>query len=67
MDSSLERIINSPGLWIASSLTVIIVVSQAIIFLRASLKEAKNIGLKREQYVAGMRSAIITAIGPSLW
>ncbi len=65
MDSNLTQIINSPGLWIASSITVITVVAQAIIFLRASLKEAKTIGLERERYIAGMRSAIITAIGPS--
>lgn len=65
MDSNLEQIINSPGLWIASSLMVITVVVQAIIFLRTSLKEARNIGLERERYIAGMRSAIITAIGPS--
>ena len=61
----LQEIMNSPGLWIASSIMVIAVVGQAIFFLRASLKEAKLIGLQREQYVAGMRSSLITAIGPS--
>lgn len=61
----LQEIMNSPGLWIASSIMVIAVVGQAIFFLRASLKETKLIGLQREQYVAGMRSSLITAIGPS--
>lgn len=61
----LQEIMNSPGLWIASAFMVVAVVGQAIIFLRTSLKEAKTIGLSREQYTAGMRSSIITAIGPS--
>lgn len=61
----LESIINSPGLWVASAMMVIAVVSQAIIFLRTALKEAKLIGLTRDQYVSGLRSAVITAIGPS--
>lgn len=65
MDTSLSQVINGPGFWIASSFMVIAVVSQAIIFLRTSLKEAESIGLERERYVAGMRSAVITAIGPS--
>lgn len=65
MDANLQQIMNSPGLWIASSLTVITVVVQAVIFLKTSLKEANRIGLERDRYMASMRSAIITAIGPS--
>ena len=61
----LQEIINSPGLWIASAFMVVAVVGQAIIFLRTALKEAKEIGLNRNQYIAGMRSSLITAIGPS--
>lgn len=61
----LQEIINSPGLWIASAFMVVAVVGQAIIFLRTALKEVKEIGLNRNQYIAGMRSSLITAIGPS--
>lgn len=61
----LQELMNSPGLWIASAIMVIAVVGQAIIFLRTALKEAQTIGLTREQYTAGMRSSVITAIGPS--
>lgn len=61
----LKEIMNSPGLWVASAVMVVAVVGQAIFFLRASLKEAKLIGLERQQYIAGMRSSLITAIGPS--
>jgi hypothetical protein len=62
----LQDIINSPGLWVASSIMVIAVLAQGVIFLRAGLKEAKKIGMERERYMGGLRSAVITAIGPSL-
>ena len=63
---NLQAIINSPGLWIASSFTVIAVVAQSIIFLRTALNEAKRLDMPKEQYIGGLRSAVITAIGPSL-
>lgn len=62
----LQSIINSPGLWIASSFMVITILTQSIIFFRASWKEAKNVGLTRDQCISGMRAAMLTAIGPSL-
>ena len=62
----LKEIINSPGLWIVSSILVIISVSQAIVFMRAAIKEADAIGIDKNKRKSGMRSATITAIGPSL-
>ena len=61
-----QSIINSPGLWIVSSFLVIISVSQAVVFLRAALKEAASLGVDKEKRAAAIRSACITAIGPSL-
>ncbi|GHU04384.1 hypothetical protein FACS1894205_2520 [Alphaproteobacteria bacterium] len=61
-----KDLINSPGLWIASSFMIIAIVVQSIVFLRASMREADRIGLERKRYIGGIRSAIITAIGPSL-
>lgn len=61
-----KDIINSPGLWIVSSILVIISVSQAIVFLRASIKEADAIGIDKKRRRSAIRSATITAIGPSL-
>lgn len=60
-----KELINSPGLWVASSFMVIAILLQSWVFLRASIKEAKRIGMARERYVGGIRSAVITAIGPS--
>jgi hypothetical protein len=62
----LNSIINSPGLWIASSFMVLAVLGQSILFFRAAWKESSAVGLTKEQCVRGMRSAMITAIGPSL-
>jgi len=61
----LQAIMNSPGLWIASSFTVIVVIAQSIMFFRAGIKEAKRLEMPKERYISGLRSAMITAIGPS--
>ncbi len=66
MEQVLTEIINSPGLWIASAFLVLVSVSQSILFFRASLKEAKAIGIEKSRITAGIRSATITALGPSL-
>ena len=57
-----NQIINSPGIWIISSFLVIISVSQAIVFMRAALREAEHLGIDREKRAAAIRSASITAI-----
>lgn len=66
MSSELKQIVNSPGLWIASGFMVVAVILMAIIFFSAGLKEAKRIQIPKERYKAGIRSAAISAIGPSL-
>ena len=53
-------------LWAVSSLMVIVIVIQAVWYLKAALAEAKNLGIPTEDVKNGMRSAMITAIGPSL-
>ncbi|MDO4179553.1 MAG: DUF5058 family protein [Phascolarctobacterium sp.] len=64
--ATLEQVINSPMLWAVSSLMVIVILGQAIWYLSAALKEAKNLGIPMEDVRNGMRSAMITAVGPSL-
>ncbi len=58
-------LMNSPGLWIASSIMVIVVLLQSALFLRNAWKQAPNVGLTKEQCIQSLRSAMITAIGPS--
>ncbi|KMO85534.1 membrane protein [Megasphaera cerevisiae DSM 20462] len=62
----LQSVINSPGLWVASSIMVIIVLLQSIIYLKTAFTQAERLNMSRKQCYAGMRSAMITAIGPSL-
>lgn len=61
----LQSIINSPGLWIASSFMVIAVLVQSIIFFKAAWNEAPKVGITKEQRLSGARASILTAIGPS--
>ncbi|KAK2309662.1 hypothetical protein XC48_18705 [Clostridioides difficile] len=49
-----------------SSFLVIISVVQAIVFMKSALKEASNLGIERKGIKAAIRSASVTAIGPSL-
>ena len=62
----LKSIMNSPGMWIASSFMVLAVVGQAIVFLWAAFSEAKKLDMPHSQCMTGLRSALITALGPSL-
>ncbi|UWN44767.1 hypothetical protein CDIF104451_00755 [Clostridioides difficile] len=61
-----QEMINSPGLWIVSSFLVIISVVQAIVFMKEALEEASNLGIEKKGIKAAIRSASVTAIGPSL-
>lgn len=61
-----QSVISSPMLWLVSSFLVIISVSQAVVFLRAALKEANTIGIDGAKRKAAIRASCITAIGPSL-
>ncbi|SMB90547.1 protein of unknown function [Desulfonispora thiosulfatigenes DSM 11270] len=61
----LQSIINSPGLWIASSFMVIIIFGIALIYFRLALKQAEKLGISKELNRSAIRSAAITSIGPS--
>ena len=63
---NLQSVMNSPGMWLASSIMVIVVVIQSILFLREGFKGAKALGIPQSECVKGLRAAMITAIGPSL-
>lgn len=62
----LKTVMNSPGMWAASSLMVIIIVLQSVLFFRKALQAAKELNIPRENYMAGIRSAAITSIGPAM-
>ena len=62
----LQKVMNSPGLWIASSFMVIFIVILVIVYFKMGLKRAKELGIEKERYIPAIRSAAITSIGPSL-
>lgn len=59
-------VLNSPGLWIASSVMVIVILFQALFFMRAAWREGEKINFPRAERIKAMRAAAITSIGPSL-
>ena len=62
----LKAIMNSWGMWAASSGMVLVLLGQAILFIWMSFAEARRINMSRQVCIKGMRSAMITAVGPSL-
>ncbi len=65
MENYLE-IANSLWMWLATSLAVLVVLFQAFIFAKKSYSTGLQMGLTRVQMNDAMKSAAITAIGPSL-
>lgn len=62
---NINTLINSPGIWVACGIMVAVVVGQSLVFHINARKHAAEVGLTRDQVNRGMRSAMLTAIGPS--
>lgn len=62
----LKDVVNSPGLWMASSCMIIVILCQSLMFLKAAWTQADKLEMPKERRIAGIRSAMITAIGPSM-
>ncbi|RXZ00705.1 DUF5058 family protein [Fictibacillus sp. S7] len=65
MDKILE-IANSPLMWLFSILVIIIVITQAVIFIRLVRKNAAAIDMTRVEVNKALRTGVISALGPSL-
>lgn len=61
----IKEIMNSAGMWITSSVMVIIVLIQAILLFRLSLKRAKELGMKKEVITYTIKSATYTTLSPA--
>jgi len=61
----LSEFMNSPMLWIMSSFMILNILVMAAAFMRQAFKSAAEMGIPKEECMAGMRSAIFTSIGPS--
>lgn len=60
----LKAIMNSPGLWVASGVMMVIVVAQACIYFKMSLKQASEVGISDTVVKDCIRSSIYTSLGP---
>ena len=60
-----KEFMNSPMMWIVSCFMIINILVMAAVFMKRAYSAAKEMGMKSEDIIAGTRSAMITAIGPS--
>lgn len=60
------EIANSLPMWIAAGLAIMLVLFQAIIFMRKSYITGKKLGLTELQMKSAVKSSAITSIGPSI-
>lgn len=61
-----QKIMNGFDIWLCVIPMILIVVLQSVFFMRAAVKESKVLGITPEARKAAIRSACITAVGPSL-
>lgn len=59
-------IANSPGMWIACSAVILVVIFQAIRLTRITFVAGKEIGLTKKQMYAALRAGFTTALVPSI-
>ena len=62
----MKEIINSPLLWAICSITVMVVVAQAVLYYRLARKNASDMGVTDENCRKAFKVGAITAIGPAL-
>ena len=60
------EIANSPQMWIACSLPILVIAFQAVLFVKRSLKTAKKIGITDTQIRHAVRNSAITSVGASV-
>lgn len=59
------QIANEPGMWVACSLILFVVIFQALVFMKKAYKSGEEMGLTKEQMKSAMRTGAITTIGPA--
>lgn len=62
----IHQIMNSPAMWFACSLAVLLILAQATVFGVQAYKEGRRLGMQKKQLNSAIRSSAITSIGPSV-
>ena len=60
------QIANSLPMWIACGVAVVLVIVQALIFIKKAMDAAPKVGLSKEEVNKAVKSAALTSIGPSI-
>ena len=60
------QIANSLPLWLACGIAVVLVIVQALIFIKKSIDASEKVGLTKEQVNKAIKSSALTSIGPSI-
>ncbi len=65
-EQSFQSWVNGWDIWLACSVMILIILVQAVVFLRTAIREAYHLQITPKQVHSSIRSACITAAGPSL-
>ena len=60
------KIANSLPMWLACGVAVVLVIVQALIFIKKAMDAAPEVGLTKEQVNKAVKSSALTSIGPSI-
>ena len=60
------QIANSLPMWLACGGAVVLVIAQALIFIKKAMDAAPKVGLSKEEVNKAVKSAALTSIGPSI-
>lgn len=63
---SLQSIQNGVGMWMASSVMIIVIIVQSVLFMREALVGARKLGIPKDIYMKSVRAAFFTSLGPAL-
>ena len=60
------QIANSLPMWFACGIAVVLVIVQALIFIKKAIDAAPEVGVTKEQINTAIKSSALTSIGPSI-
>ena len=60
------QIANSLPMWLACGVAVVLVIAQALIFIKKAMDAAPKVGLTKEEVNKAVKSSALTSIGPSI-
>jgi len=66
MPEEVQKVANEAGVWIIALAIVLVVLVQSILYTRLAFKVASSVHLTRSECFRGLRSGVISALGPCI-